>query len=462
MLRPDTIDSPKQGIRALGISSRPVVWIGGLFGGLGLLAFVITSEEPTAEARGPGKDAAQILAPDRTTASDLAARHAASQQPPKSGGLQPPLETRTLPPPPPAGDSLGVTDSVPLVVDDGSEAPPLANTDDVRRAERTLLARDRIERLRDQLARRRAAYDATPEVESFAAARRARGEEAAAFLDGVGRPSGEEDPSMMGMESESLRALAAMPAAALKMAEGHATAGGQGGGDGSDPSGQATKNEFFRRGGDQLRPAELDSAVKKSKSPYRILMGWKIPGTLETGINSEGPGPITGTVREDVFDTASGQHLLIPHGSQLVGTYSSAVSQGQRRVQVAWVRINFPNGDTLDLDGMPGVDQAGVSGFSHEVDTHWGKRLAGALLASIFAVGFEATMPTNRLAFESSLHRGVGESLTQWGMEEARRLGQQPPTLKIPAGYKFTIFATKDVTFAGPYRDAFTTSKRRR
>lgn len=460
-LRRESLDSPPDAKRALGISSRPVKWLGGLFLGLGVAGFVIVSDEPSAEATDKRKDVAPILIPDRTTAAQLAAKRAPATLP---APVHASAAAGSAVPAAPQ-DGLGVTPSVPLVpVDEPVGVGPLARLDEAEKVRRSLLAQDKLERLREQLELRRAAYTESSDVEAFAEARRARAQEVSDFLGGVqsdGAQGGAGD--LLGVGGEGLRALSAMPAAALKLAEG--ARGGSPGVDGAGASeaavSHAMKNDFFRRGGDQLPPGELGSEVKPATSPYRLLMGWKIPGVLQTAINSEGPGPISGFVREDVYDTATGRHLLIPKNSTLVGTYSSAVAQGQRRVQIAWVRLNFPNGSTLDLQGLPGTDQAGMAGFSHEVDTHWDKRLAGALLASIFAVGFEATMPKQRLSFESSLHRGVGESLTQFGIEEARRLGQQPPTLKIPAGYKFTIFATKDVTFPGPYRDRFTKSTRR-
>jgi type IV secretion system protein VirB10 len=257
---------------------------------------------------------------------------------------------------------------------------------------------------------------------------------------------------------------------ALKAAAGQLGQGGGGGVGGGaadmpegmpDPNAHAAKKDFLQRGGEQLPPGGLEHAIERPRSPYVIPMGWKIPAVLQTGINSEGPGGITGVVSQDVFDGATGRHLLIPKGAMLVGTYSSKVTQGQRRVQVAWVRINYPDGSTLDLGSMPGTDQEGVTGFSHTVDTHFMERFGAALLASMFTVAFEVTAPKTGLGIENSVHRGVGESLTQFGINEAGRIGQQPPTLKIPVGYKFEVFVTRAVTFAKPYDDGIDRSMRR-
>jgi hypothetical protein len=49
-------------------------------------------------------------------------------------------------------------------------------------------------------------------------------------------------------------------------------------------------------------------------------------------------------VRENIYDTATGEYLLIPQGSRLVGDDSSRVSYGQTGIQVVRNRIVFPDG----------------------------------------------------------------------------------------------------------------------
>ena len=76
-------------------------------------------------------------------------------------------------------------------------------------------------------------------------------------------------------------------------------------------------------------------------------------------------------VTSNVYDTATGQYLLIPQGARLVGKYDSRVSYGQDGVQVAWSRIIFPDASSVDLDGMdpsiaPGVAAPCPGGVTFE------------------------------------------------------------------------------------------------
>jgi Bacterial conjugation TrbI-like protein/DNA topoisomerase len=115
----------------------------------------------------------------------------------------------------------------------------------------------------------------------------------------------------------------------------------------------------------------LSQPVLMPRSPFEVKEGTIIPTTLLTGINSDLPGQIVGQVRENVYDTVSGAYLLIPQGSRLIAAYDSAVSFGQERVLVCWNRLIRPDGVSISLECMPGVDLAGSSGFSDEVNHHW-------------------------------------------------------------------------------------------
>ena len=144
----------------------------------------------------------------------------------------------------------------------------------------------------------------------------------------------------------------------------------RGAGDETDPHMNRNKLDFFQHGGAQLGTGRLKKEVQKQSSPYELHMGDVIPGIMISGISSESPGEIVGQVSVDVYDSTNGNHLLIPQGTRIVGTYNATVSKGQARIQIAWVRLRMRNGDQLDLEGMSGVDQLGIAGFHDRVNRH--------------------------------------------------------------------------------------------
>ena len=90
------------------------------------------------------------------------------------------------------------------------------------------------------------------------------------------------------------------------------------------------------------------------------MAGTVIAGALVTGIKSDLPGDVIATVTEPVKDTATGEFLLIPQGSRILGRYNSSVSYGQSRVQVVWNRIILPDTSSLTLDNLAGTDPAAM------------------------------------------------------------------------------------------------------
>src|SRR3546814_17309179 len=108
------------------------------------------------------------------------------------------------------------------------------------------------------------------------------------------------------------------------------------------------------------------------------MAGTVIPAALLTAVNSDLPGQVIATVTEQVYDSVTGRHLLIPQGSRLICQYDSQVAFGQRRALLVWTRLIRPNGSSLVLDRLPATDAAGQMGLEDDVDWHWRRIFAGA------------------------------------------------------------------------------------
>jgi len=149
----------------------------------------------------------------------------------------------------------------------------------------------------------------------------------------------------------------------------------------NDPNFQNSKKDFVKGSG--ASGDYLQSSKQAVISPYEVKAGAVIPAALITGVNSDLPGSLTAQVRENVYDTVTGNHLLIPQGTRLIGEYDSKISFGQDRALVVWKRLIFPDGDSLNLDKMQGVDVAGYAGFHDKVNHHYMRIYGNALLLSL-------------------------------------------------------------------------------
>lgn len=131
------------------------------------------------------------------------------------------------------------------------------------------------------------------------------------------------------------------------------------------------------------------SAVSGQVSLIRensIYPGTIIHAVMINGINTDYPGFITARVINNVYDSKTGKHLLIPQGSILRGSYSSS-SIGVSRVQIAWQTLIL-NRDGVDffvnLGSQVGVDKSGYSGIKGTLNDHAFEYLKAAGISALF------------------------------------------------------------------------------
>jgi len=219
-----------------------------------------------------------------------------------------------------------------------------------------------------------------------------------------------------------------------------------------DPNLQERKSDFLARAG--VSSAEyLEKAVSLPRSPFEVKAGTVIPTVLISGINSDLPGQVVAQVRENVYDSVSGNYLLVPQGSRLLAAYDSMVAWGQERVLVCWSRLIRPDGSSIALDCMPAVDLAGYAGFADEVDNHWWKIITGALFSSVLAAtaqrsqgdvtGFEPTFPQTWASNAAGQINQTGQQVTQKNL-------QIQPTITVRPGFSVNVLVTKDIVI-DPY-----------
>jgi type IV secretory pathway VirB10-like protein len=221
----------------------------------------------------------------------------------------------------------------------------------------------------------------------------------------------------------------------------------------SSANNQAGKNAFLDQDAADL--GYLPNLVVPQMSPLELKRGSVIPATLITGINSDLPGRITAQVRQNVYDSASGHHILIPQGTKVLGRYDSEVSFGQERVLVIWTDLIFSNGSTLQIGGMAGVDTQGYGGFQDQVDNHFLRVFGSAILVAAIGTGLDALSPeaegiaaqSGSASLGSAAEQNFSETFTQVAGKTLDRNLDVQPTLEIRPGYMFNILVDQDIIF---------------
>jgi type IV secretion system protein VirB10 len=223
-----------------------------------------------------------------------------------------------------------------------------------------------------------------------------------------------------------------------------------------DQNKQMRKEKFLKEeAGDSFL---LSAQLQKPISPYEVKSGQVIPAIMISGINSDLPGQITAQVRENVYDTVSGVHLLIPQGARLIGTYDSQIAYGQERVLIVWNRLIMPNGDSISLKAMPGADLGGYSGFADQVDHHYFKTFGSAILMSMVSAGVQISQPQTASNIQGPntnqiITSNVGGGLAQASNGVLQKNLNVQPTIQVRPGYLFNVFVTKDLIMPGAYLD---------
>ncbi|UPK00036.1 IncP-type conjugal transfer protein TrbI [Bradyrhizobium sp. 172] len=221
-----------------------------------------------------------------------------------------------------------------------------------------------------------------------------------------------------------------------------------------DQNRQAAKEDFFNA--DLKKLGYLPNKVVTPTSAYELKRGSVIPATLITGINSDLPGRITAQVSQNVYDSATGHHLLIPQGAKLLGRYDSKISFGQSRVLVVWTDIIFPNGATIQIGGMAGTDAEGYGGFNDEVDSHYFQVFGSAILIAAIGAGIDMSMPASspygyQQTPTDAARNSFAESFGRVAEQTISKNMNVQPTLEIRPGYVFNVLVDQDMVFPGDY-----------
>lgn len=214
-----------------------------------------------------------------------------------------------------------------------------------------------------------------------------------------------------------------------------------------DPNAQGQKLDFLNAKPD--KNIYNPHAIQEPASPYELLAGTIIPASLITGLNSDLPGLVTAQVTEDVFDSVTGNILLIPRGSRLIGTYDSVVAFHQSRALVVWQRIVMPNGTSIQIDNLPATDAAGYAGLEDEVDYHTWALLEGVGMSTLLGVSTQLTL-NGQSDLVTAIRQSTQDSVNQAGQHITEKTLAVQPTITVRPGFPLRVILNKDLVLQ-PY-----------
>jgi type IV secretory pathway VirB10-like protein len=162
----------------------------------------------------------------------------------------------------------------------------------------------------------------------------------------------------------------------------------------------------------------------------------KLACEIETAMNSDVEGYFTAKVTTNVYDTATGQHLLIPQGSTILGNdQSSHLLYGNERMDTISLKLTLPDGRTVDLGKAPVTDQQGVAGLTGRVDQHYRRLFGAVFIGGALKGGISAmNVALNSAAGAGQVATGIASVGNQATNRVLTPMLNTRPTIAVDAG----------------------------
>ena len=173
--------------------------------------------------------------------------------------------------------------------------------------------------------------------------------------------------------------------------------------------------------------------------------GTIIPAVLVTGINTDLPGEVMARVSENIYDSLTGKRLLIPQGAILMAKYNSSISYAQGRVQIIWNTLTRPDGYQVELGGMNGVDDRGMSGQKGEYHENWFQYLKAAGIITMFTLANGEMTRAAATAANTDVAAANQNIVNQLAGNITSRALNIQPTITVKSGEKINVMLNKAV-----------------
>lgn len=195
--------------------------------------------------------------------------------------------------------------------------------------------------------------------------------------------------------------------------------------------------------GSKLAPeVNIDAAHGR---PYVIFEGTTIDTVLTNRLDSDFAGPVKVMVANPVY-SRDRQHVLIPAGTFILGSTQKVGSMGQTRLAVTFHRMIMPDGYSVDLDQLRGLDQVGDTGLAGKVNNHYLRIFGASIALGVISGAAESTTYGGYTESGSDMYRqGMASSLSQSSGDVLDRFLNIPPTITIREGTRIKVYLTQDL-----------------
>lgn len=201
------------------------------------------------------------------------------------------------------------------------------------------------------------------------------------------------------------------------------------------------------RPGERQTP-ERTEPIAAAGPLHRILEGTVIDAVLSNRLDGAAAAPVNCLVTNAVY-SHSGQHVVIPAGSRVLGETRPVQSLGETRLAVAFHRLLMPDGRTYRLDQFIGLNQIGDAGLRDRVNQHYlstfGAAAAVGLISGLAQFLGSAGLGRGDGDRTVIIAGGVGDATSQASLQVMSRFLNRLPTVTIREGHRVKVYLTSDV-----------------
>lgn len=203
------------------------------------------------------------------------------------------------------------------------------------------------------------------------------------------------------------------------------------------------------RGSDGVsRRAVATAPISASGPTHRLLEGTVIDTVLMNRLDGSSAGPVNCLVTNPVY-SHSGQHVLLPAGTRVIGETKAIQSLGETRLAVVFHRLVLPDGRTYPLDDVAGLNQVGDTGLRDQVDNHRWSTIGGAGAVGLVS-GLAQWIGAGALGRGDGdrtivITGGMGNAASQATTQSMSRYLNRLPTVTIREGHRVKVYLTSDL-----------------
>ena len=227
---------------------------------------------------------------------------------------------------------------------------------------------------------------------------------------------------------------------------GPATSPGQPPGAAAAPAPPASMPAVSSIGGRRTPPST--DPISPAGPVHRLLEGTVIDTVLTNRLDGAHAAPVNCLVTNPVY-SQSGQQVVIPAGSRVLGEAKPVQSVGESRLAVAFHRLILPDGRTVSLDQFAGLNQRGDAGLSDQVDRHyWSTFGAAAAVGLISGLGQAlGTVGVGQASGDRTvvIAGGVGNATSEATAQVMSHFLNRLPTITIREGHRVKVYLTGDL-----------------